>query len=212
HGGDAAVAGGGDHLTESLLADVSGGENALQTGAHPLVRLNVSGVVGDPQIADPVGQGIHPDVDEDPVAGEFASFSRLAIVQLHAGDLVVSHNLFHDGVPDEVHLFVFEGPLLQDFLGPQLVTPVDNRHLGSKFGEEDPLFHGGVAAADDHQFLVAEEGAVTDGTVGHAATGQAVFPGNAQFPVFGAGGDDHRLGQVGLLAGHHFLVRMAVND
>ena len=57
-------------------------------------------------------------------------------------------------------------------------------------------FHRRVAAADDHQHLIAEQRqrAIADGAGANAAIPQRLFAGHGEALGGGAGGDDHGLG------------------
>src|SRR5207253_11085541 len=57
----------------------------------------------------------------------------------------------------------------------KLVSAMQDRDLRRELREEDCLLHGGVAAADDYDFLVAVERGVADGAVGDAATVQGAL-------------------------------------
>ena len=55
------------------------------------------------------------------------------------------------------------GALHHDAAGAEAVGAIDERDLGGEAGEEDRLFHGGVAAADDGDLLAGGEEAVACG-------------------------------------------------
>ena len=57
---------------------------------------------------------------------------------------------------------------------------MDDVHLLAVAGQEGGFLDRAVAAADDRQHLVLEEGAVTDGAVAHAAPGELGFARDAQ--------------------------------
>src|SRR5699024_4328372 len=76
--------------------------------------------------------------------------------------------------------------------GPQFVSADHDCHPDSKAGYEQGFFHGGVAATDHHDVLVAEEEAVAGRAPRDAMTGQPGFLGQTQLLIFGSGGDDDR--------------------
>ena len=91
----------------------------------------------------------------------------------------------------------------------ELIAAVDDLHVLGELGQEGGVLHGGVAAADHDGGLVAEEGGVAGGAVGHAAGSQLVLTGHAQLLGLGAHGQDHAAGQI-LLVAHVDTVHAAV--
>ena len=69
-------------------------------------------------------------------------------------------------------------------------------HRPGELGQERRLLDGGVAAADDHDVLVAEEEPVAGGTPGHAVAGEALLVRQAELAVGRAHGQDDRAGPV----------------
>ena len=65
--------------------------------------------------------------------------------------------------------------------------------LGSKTSEEQSLLHGGISAADYHDFLSREKEAVASGAGGNAVTDQLLFVGQSQPTSRSAAGDDQGL-------------------
>ena len=82
----------------------------------------------------------------------------------------------------------------EGLLGPETVPAVDHHDLARELGEVHRLVAGSVAAADHEDPLALEEGAVAGGAVGDAPAGERILAGDAQVPVLGARGHDHRLG------------------
>ena len=72
--------------------------------------------------------------------------------------------------------------------------------LGGKAGEEEGLFHSGVAAADDGDLLAAGEKAVAGGAGGDAVADEGLLGGEVEPAGAGAGGDDEGAGADGLAA------------
>ena len=68
--------------------------------------------------------------------------------------------------------------------------------LGGELGEEDRLFHRGVAAADHDDLLAAEEEAVAGGAGRHAVAHQHALRLDAERLGGGAGGDDQAVAGV----------------
>ena len=82
----------------------------------------------------------------------------------------------------------------------ELVAAVDDRDLVGELRQEDRLLHRRVAAADDEDFLLAVEGGVADGAVRDARALEALLGGEPELPRGRTRGDDHRLGQVFVVA------------
>ena len=82
--------------------------------------------------------------------------------------------------------------VLHDLRRAQRVAPVHERHLGRELGQEHRLLHRRVAAADDGDFVAAEEVAVARRARGDAVAHQRSLGGQAQQPRRRAGRDDQR--------------------
>ena len=106
---------------------------------------------------------------------------------------LVADDFLDRGVPDHLDLGVLEQPVLQDALGAQAVAAMDQRHLGGEVGEVERLLDGGVAAADDHDLLAAEEEAVAGGAGRDAEALELLARRQAEPLRLGAGGDDQRI-------------------
>ena len=74
-----------------------------------------------------------------------------------------------------------------------------HRHVAAVFGQEHGFFGGGVAAADDDERFVAENGhgAVADGARADAVLPVFVLAGEVEAAGGGAGGNDEGVGGVG---------------
>src|SRR4051812_25846241 len=70
------------------------------------------------------------------------------------------------------------------------MAAVDDIHLRAIAGEIFRFFDGRVAAPNDGQNLALEEGAVTHGTIGHAATGILQLTRHFKFGWCATGGED----------------------
>ena len=91
---------------------------------------------------------------------------------------------------DQLHVGALPDAVLVDPGAPEFVAPVDKVQLGDDLREVERLLEGGVAAADHGDGLAAEEVAVADGAVGHAAAAQPVLALQPELAVPGAAGDD----------------------
>ena len=96
-------------------------------------------------------------------------------------------------VPDDVDVAVFcflEEFVLKDLLGPKLVTAMNQGHFISDVREIQSLFHSSIAAADNRDFLLAVEEAVTGGAGRHALTLELLFGFKPQIHGRSASGND----------------------
>ena len=92
-------------------------------------------------------------------------FSRTCVT---VGGFCGAEDLVDGAVPDHLDLGVREQAVLQDALGAETVAAVHDRDLGGEVGEVERFLDRGVAAADDHDLLVAEKEAVARGACRHA--------------------------------------------
>ena len=109
---------------------------------------------------------------------------------------VVAVQLDDLGVPGELDLLVGERAVLHDLGGAELVAAVHQGDLGGEPGEERGLLDGGVAAADDHDVLVAEEEAVARRAPADAVAGEAVLALDLELAVARAHGQHDGAGAV----------------
>ena len=144
------------------------------------------------------------DGDEEGAHRESGFRAGLQVPEPEVGDaFLVPEHLFDDRVPDEPDLRVVERPLGHDLRGPERVPAVDHVDGGGETGEEEGLFHGGVAAADHRHFPAAVERSVAGGAGRDAAVQELLLRGEAEPAGAGAGGDDHRVGGVRGSGGGH---------
>src|SRR5581483_8986735 len=101
----------------------------------------------------------------------------------------------------ELDLLVRTRAVEHDLRRAELVAAVYQRHLRRELRQEERLLHRRVAAADDDDLEVAVEGAVAGRAVRDAAALQGALGLEPQLPRGGAGGDDHGLRLVLLVAG-----------
>jgi hypothetical protein len=72
---------------------------------------------------------------------------------------------------------VGDGALQHDARGAEVLAAVDEGDLGGEAGEEERLFHGGVAAADDGDLLAGGEEAVAGGAGADAVADERLLEG-----------------------------------
>src|SRR5262249_7546456 len=102
-------------------------------------------------------------------------------------------DLLDGRVPDDLDLGLGEQALLQDLLGPQLGTAMDQGNLGREMRQEERLLDCGVAAADYDNFLATIEEAIARGAGGNPGTPQPRLRRQAQPFGLGTGRDDERV-------------------
>ena len=89
-----------------------------------------------------------------------------------------------------------EQALLQDALGAEMVAAMHDRHGRSKVGQEQRLLDRGVAAADHDDLLAAIEEPVAGRAGRDSEPLEFLFRRHAEPARLGAGGEDHRLGEI----------------
>ena len=112
----------------------------------------------------------------------------------------LAEHLVDDRVQHELDLLVLPRAVDHDRRRAELVAPVDDHDLAREPREERRLLHRRVAAADDRDDLVAEEGAVARRAVGDAATLERLLRREAELASARAGRDDHRVRAVLVVA------------
>ena len=141
--------------------------------------------------------------------------SRTPILHIAQGgifDPLVTTDLIHDRIPDNLGVRLGKEALLDDLLRAQLVTPVDDVQLASVLCQVGAFLNGGVATADDGDVLALEERAVAHGAVRNTAGAQALLARYAQLPGVATGGHDHRGRAIGaFLADNDVLVALRVD-
>ena len=130
------------------------------------------------------------DKDKDAIGRQIIFFPGDGVLGLDANNFAfgVAHNFGRHGVPDKFHLLILEGALLQNLAGAQLVAPVQDTHTRSKLGQEKPLLHRAITAADHNHILTAEEEAVTGAAIADPFAGVLLLAGNIEVARAGAGG------------------------
>ena len=183
------------------VADLAGGPDAGDAGAHVPVDDEIALLVGGELVPEEPGVGDVADKDKDAVDGQVARRAGLDVAQADGGDAVLTLDAVDDGVPDKVDARVFAGAALEGGPGAELVAAVDDGDTGGESGEKEGLLEGAVAAADDGDVFVAEEPAVAGGAIADAAAGELGLAGDAELAGGGAGGDDEGFGLVDAAVG-----------
>src|SRR5436309_11959839 len=143
-----------------------------------------------------------PDSQEHGAGREVPGPAGFQVAELEAGDLFLLHvmDILHYRVGEELNLFVLAGAVEHDLGSAEVLAPVNESDLAGKTGKEERLFHGGVAAADHRDWLVAEEKSVAGGAGGNTMSNERLFAGQAKPARGSATGNDQRARLQGLAA------------
>ena len=130
------------------------------------------------------------------LVGKSQTLPVFTFAQFEAGDFFVVNvvNVFHHSVEQELDLRMLLRALEHDLRGAEGVAAMNDRHFGGEAGEEDRFLHGGIAAADHHDFLSRKEEAVARRARRHAVADQLLLMRQAQPARRGAAGNDQSLG------------------
>ena len=203
-GGHAAGSGGGDGLSVAAVLDVSAGVDAGDAGVDVVAGEDVAVVVEVELAGEHFGVGHVADAEEESADGQDGFFSGDAVAEAHALDFlfVDAEAFFDDDVGAEFDVGVGHGAVEHDARGAEVLAAVEEGDLGGEAGEEEGFFHGGVASADDGDFLSGEEEAVAGGAGADAVSDEGLLGGQAEPAGRGTAGDDEG-------AGVDFLVAVA---
>jgi len=186
-----------------MVDHVAGGKDALDVGRRRArLGYEVAGLVVIELVDEELRRRIVADRDEQPIRRDLADLVRLEVSDSDTGELALldaERFLDHDR-RHELDLLVGAGAIEHDRRGAKLISAVENRDLRRELRQEDRLLHRRVAAADDHDLLVTVERGVADGAVGDAAAVKGALGFEIELPCGRAGGDDHALGAVLVLA------------
>jgi hypothetical protein len=191
-GSHAAGSGGGDGLAIAAVLYVSAGVHAGNAGEDVVVSFDVAVFV---QIELP---GKHGGVGDVANAEEHAGDGKDGF---HAGDGVEDaqsvHGLFLNaedfldgGVGEELDIGVRDGAVEHDARRAEVLAAMDEGDLCSKAGEEERLFHGGIAAADDSDLVIPEEESVAGGATADAVPDERLLRRKAEPPGGRTAGND----------------------
>src|SRR5450759_2314733 len=195
----------GHDLFERVVGHVAGREQAGH-GGH--ARVLDDDVARWGQLAQPLCQlAVRMQSHEDEHSGHRQKLLRLAHGRREHQALdpaLVAQDLDRDAVPVNLDLGIGEAALLDALRCAQCIAAVDDVHLGAELREEQRLFDRGVAASDDGDLLVAEQGSVARRAPRHAAARELGLTRHAELARRGAGGEDDRACAVlHAVRGHH---------
>jgi hypothetical protein len=206
-GGHTAGAGGGDGLAVAAVLDVSAGEDAgddfaVEGREDVVLGEDVAVGVEVHHAFEGGGVGDVADAEEHEADGEDVLVGRDEAFEAQALDVLFFHaeDLFDGGAGEEFDLGVPHGAFEHDLGCAEFFGAVDERNFGGEAGEEESLFHGGVAAADDGDLFAGGEETVAGSAGADAVADEGLFGGQIEPARAGAGGDDERARVDGLVA------------
>ena len=147
--------------------------------------------------------GSWPIATKRPSVSSSDSLAGDRVAEADGGDVAVAQHLLDRLVEHELDLLVRAGAVDHDRRGAELLAAVDEGHLAREARDEGRLLHRRVAAADHHDVLVAEERGVAGRAVRDAAALERALRLEPELAGGRAGGDDHGLGAVLVVADPH---------
>src|SRR5579859_6594892 len=196
----AAITGSGHRLPVAVVVDIAGDEDALDRRASLADHPQVAALIGLELADEEVGVRLVADGDEQAPDLEARGFARGGIAELERADRRVTLDLEHLSVPAHLDLRVAQRAVLHDPAAAELIATHEHRDLAREPGEEERLLERGVSTADHRDLAIAEEEPVTGGASAHPTTAKVLLGREAQPERRGAGGDDHRVAGVLVVA------------
>src|SRR5258706_9424825 len=195
NGSHAACTSGGDGLAVSPVLHIAAGINAVDACVHIFVRLEISVFIGVELALEHLRVRIVTDAEKQRAGGEVPDFAGLQVVELERRHFMpgVIVDIFDDSVGQEMDFFIVPGAVQHDFGSAKTVAPVNEGDLGGEASEERGFLHGGISAADHHDFFSGKEEAVAGGAGRNTVADELLLVGQAQPPGGSAGGYDERL-------------------
>ena len=141
--------------------------------------------------------------DKHAIYGQISNIAGFDIANPGAGNaerVFIAQNLVQGMVPYDVHFGIIEQTVLHDFFRAELVAPMNDVHLAGEIGQEQRLFDRGVSAADNGDFLIAEEETIASRAGGDAKAHKFLFGVEAKPTRLRAGRDHHRIRRVSIAA------------
>src|ERR1700722_17096835 len=160
----ASGARGGDCLPIDPIGNVACGKDAVDIGVSgSRFYFQIAEFIHIELITKDLRVGLMADRDKNSVGTKLTLLAGAQILETNTAHALnwLAINLIDCRIPDKVNFGIFAGTVLHDFRRAELVTAMNQCDLRAKPREEVSLFQCRVAAADNHRFLVFEEGAVT---------------------------------------------------
>eukprot|EP00047_Mylnosiga_fluctuans_P013130 m.29632 g.29632 ORF g.29632 m.29632 type:complete len:340 (+) comp4684_c0_seq1:118-1137(+) len=165
---------GSDGLAPLGVLHIPAREDALDArGGRTGLRCNVSLVVQRELAAQETGRGLVTDGKEEAVGWNVNSRVVLNILQANCAQQLITESSHRDVWHHELDLGVVARTCQHDLARTKLRPPVNKNYFRCIAREKRGLLHGRVAAADDKERLVAEDGG---GAIAYRARGDALVP------------------------------------
>jgi hypothetical protein len=206
-GGHAAAACGGDGLAVAAVLDVSAGEDAgddfaVEGWEDVVLSEDVAVGVEVHHALEGESIGDVADAEEHEADGKDVLFVGDQALEAEAFDVFFLHakHLFNGSAGEEFNLRVSHGAVEHDLRGAKFFSAINDGDFGREASEEESLFHGRVAAADDGDLFSGGEESVTGGTGADAVADESLLGGEIEPARGSTRGDDESAGVDGLMA------------
>ena len=141
-------------------------ENARNGGFEGLlIYEDVSTIIHFHDALEELRPGNDPNEHENTLRGNLRQLTGLNVLDHDTLHSLISLNLLHHRIPQEIDLGVSKSPFLIDLRGPQGISPVDDGYLLGELGQEERLGQRGITASHDHDLAVREECSIACCTV-----------------------------------------------
>src|SRR5262245_33795907 len=189
-GRDRPLSNRGRHAQTRWSADVSRRIDHFNRSLLALIGLDKTGIVKLDLVAKHFSVRRDAHADEDAFSVNGFDFARACVFDYQSFNAFAALDGFCLGVVDDrdagVFLRLFE-PIRARAVS---VRAVDERDARADAGQEQAVLHGGIAAADDRDFLSRVEAVVTSSRETDAANLEPLFAGNAELSFASAGRND----------------------
>ena len=144
-----------------MIGQIAGGKHT-GNGCCRAVGLghHISAHVGLQYVLDQLIGGRMADGNKDAFAGYISDFSGFGVFYFHtfhAQRHIRTIDFINLMEPHRHDFFILQQTVDQDFLGAQLIAPVNQSDFRGEVGQKQSLLHCGIAAANHHDFLTAVE-------------------------------------------------------
>src|SRR3984893_9385903 len=205
HGSHATGAGRSNGLAVAVVLHITGNKNTGDGSLAAVGGEQVSAGISGKFAGKGSGVGVVPDGNEDAMNRNVELFAGVGIADANAFHTrLIGQNFFYHRRRHKLYFFIAARAVNHDFGGAKFVAPVNQIHARGIAREEAGLFHGGVAAANHRDGLVAKKETVTGGAGGNTVAQELTFFGKAQHARGGSRGDDHGFRFVSFVTGGDF--------
>src|SRR5690606_29827665 len=112
--------------------------------------------------------GLVPDSNEKSFYGKRFDLVGFAISYPDSSDTLLTQNLFHLRIPNELDLWIFKCLVLHSLACTQLISAMNHCHRFSKSSEKGSFLECRVSSSDNSDISVAEEKSVAGRTSRYA--------------------------------------------